>query len=249
MGMIAGDNIWVPPRFVATQSAIVCLVVSMSGCVVHDNDDISYTSSAAVSSSAAASSTGYSCPGVPNESVEALFGRSVEYVSNPIVEDGVLDKMTCNVKVNYGSESYSGSGLKVNYTHYRKGIDPWWDGYRASYAGRFSVVGDDGFGELKLADDGGTALYNCGDRYHYVMVSVLPRSGMRGDLRTNLIGLASSMIPWVCQEEQIPGLGIPMDTAPPNPTGAPTPPSDGLPSEPASAKGAGRRPSTGGQTS
>ena len=43
MGMIAGDNIWVPPRFVATQSAIVCLVVSMSGCVVHYNDDISYT--------------------------------------------------------------------------------------------------------------------------------------------------------------------------------------------------------------
>lgn len=239
MGMIAGDNVWVPLRFVATQSAIVCLVVSMSGCVVHDNDDISYTSSAAVSSSAAASSTGYSCPGVPNESVEALFGRSVEYVSNPIVEDGVLDKMTCNVKVNYGSESYSGSGLKVNYTHYRKGIDPWWDGYRASYAGRFSVVGDDGFGELKLADDGGTALYNCGDRYHYVMVSVLPRSGMRGDLRTNLISLASSMIPWVCQKESIPGLGIPMDTAPPNPTGAPTPPSDGLSSEPASAKGAG----------
>lgn len=217
------------------RAIVLCCAASFpifsGGCALGGEKGDPRSSSAVVSPSVVVEGTDFSCPGVPDKSVEAMFGNPTEYQPNTIVEKGVLSKVACYIDVDNVSEGYSGRGLKINSSHYREGIDPWWGGYQGGYAGTFSVPGDSGFGQLQLADEGGgTALYHCGDRYHYVLVSVMPRSGMKGDLKGNLVNLASSMVPWACQGQPVPGLGVPMDAAPPNPTGAPTPPTDFQPS-------------------
>ena len=214
-------------RIVVLFCAVSFVVVS-EGCASGGEKEKNLSSTqAVVSPSVAVSGTDFTCPGVADEAVEAMFGGQIKYHPDTVIEKGVLTKVTCYVDVDNVSEGYSGVGLRVNSTHYREGIDPWWGGYQGGYEGVFSIPGDSGFGELQLASEGGgTVLYNCGDRYHYIMVSVMPRSGMKGNLKANLINLTSSMVPWMCQGHPIPGLGAPMDAAPPNPTGAPTPPAD-----------------------
>ncbi len=102
--------------------------------------------------------------------------------------------------------------------------------YRGSKEEPFRVEGVEGEGIITLTDNGGgAASFTCGD--HYVVTSIAVGHDIVGDVRTNLINLATSMTPWVCQDQPIPGLPgntpttlTDLTTTPNSPT--PTPPQD-----------------------
>ena len=80
---------------------------------------------------------------------------------------------------------------------------------------RFTVDGvADAVGEIHIDDSIGLAIITCGDAF--VNVSFDPYSIPDGDLKGNLINIAISMTPWVCNGEVIPGLGVPLSPARPD---------------------------------
>ena len=89
----------------------------------------------------------------------------------------------------------------------------------------FSFPDVDGFGEARI-DTGpnvhyGTTVFTCKD--HYPALTVDEFSLTRGDVRTNLINLTQSALPWLCQDQPIPRLNQTMERArPPWATTAPT---------------------------
>jgi len=89
----------------------------------------------------------------------------------------------------------------------------------------FTVEGvPDASGEVHIDKDSGMAIIICGDAF--IDISLNPRADLNGNLKGNLINLATSMTPWVCNGEPIPGLDIPLSPAKPRPeatTDIPTP--------------------------
>ena len=65
-----------------------------------------------------------------------------------------------------------------------------------------------------------TTLFTCGD--HYLLPSVGDMRDINGDVRTDLINLTQSALPWLCQGELIPGLGATIDERCPTNTIPPT---------------------------
>lgn len=93
----------------------------------------------------------------------------------------------------------------------------------------FTFNGIDGQGEAHTSSPGaetdyGSTAFTCGD--HYLALSVDHSSLMAGDMRDNLIALTQSALPWLCQDQPIPGLGKTMEQARPYyayPTPLPSP--------------------------
>lgn len=109
-----------------------------------------------------------------------------------------------------------------------KDRDPWTSNMVAlgNTHSTFSFPDVDGFGEARI-DTGpdahyGTTVFTCED--HYLVLTVGEFSLTRGDVRTNLINLTQSALPWLCQDQPIPGLDQTMEQARPPPwaTTAPT---------------------------
>ncbi|CAM2762525.1 hypothetical protein ACSL103130_01705 [Actinomyces slackii] len=76
--------------------------------------------------------------------------------------------------------------------------------YQAPNRENFSVPGVEGEGTVDTAKEGGgVAVFQCDG--HYVLVSIYPRQEVQGDLKSNMVNLATSMTPWVCGGETIPG--------------------------------------------
>jgi hypothetical protein len=71
-------------------------------------------------------------------------------------------------------------------------------------------------GEIHIDGSVGLAIITCGDAFVNVSVSLNPHNTPDGNLKGNLINIAISMTPWVCNGEVIPGLGVPLSPARPD---------------------------------
>jgi len=75
----------------------------------------------------------------------------------------------------------------------------------------FVFEGIDGSG-IRMINDGGKEGYSifvCGD--HYFKAEVLDLAAMNGDLNANLEDLTFIALPWLCQNQPVPGLGRTME--------------------------------------
>ncbi|BDA64493.1 hypothetical protein MANAM107_13270 [Actinomyces capricornis] len=174
----------------------------------------------------------FTCPGVPDSSVNTIIDGEAKFQQNIYYQDSwFVRRLECKAR----AEDYTQSSYMV-LAVFGKVPDPSWipldevGAYRGSKEEPFSVEGVEGEGIITLTDNGGgAASFTCGD--YYVVTSVFGNSNTVGDVRTNLINLATSMTPWVCQDQPIPGLPgntpttlTDLTTTPNSPT--PTPPQD-----------------------
>ncbi|PHP51311.1 urea ABC transporter substrate-binding protein [Actinomyces ruminis] len=116
-----------------------------------------------------------------------------------------------------------------------------WDGGSLAWgreASTFTFDGIEGQGEAHTSSPGakydyGSTVFTCGD--HYLAMSIRHASVMAGDMRENLIALTQSALPWLCQDQPIPGLGKTMEQARPYyayPTPLPSPTPTNTPNNP-----------------
>ena len=161
------------------------------------------------------------CPGIPDEALEAMFGREATISARRT--DTFFKGAECWVKVPEQKSLIFYSTIGYIY----KNHDPWDDPLvsMGNTHSTFSFPEVDGFGEARI-DTGpdaryGTTVFTCKD--HYLALTVDEFSLTRGDVRTNLINLTQSALPWLCQDQPIPGLGQTMEQVrPPWATPAPT---------------------------
>lgn len=149
----------------------------------------------------------FSCPGVPDSSVDQMIDGEVEFRKNIRYQDNwIIRRLECDVREkDKSTRSYAVLAVfgEIPDPHWRP-IDEV-GAYRGSQEEPFSVEGVEGEGIITLTDNGGgAASFTCGD--YYVVTSVFVGHDIVGDVRTNLINLATSMTPWVCQDQPIPGL-------------------------------------------
>lgn len=163
----------------------------------------------------------YVCAGIPNSSLKAMFGDSVEVVAaSPNIANAV-----CLVSVD---------GRRVFVSEFRytwAGHGGWKSAYvfPGDVTSTFSFDSVDGKGEAKV-DEGsnpevGTTVYTCGDRQ--LILAASDGSAMRGDMKANLVDLTHSTLPWLCGSAPIPGLGETLEEYRPPFLKTPSPSADG----------------------
>ena len=164
----------------------------------------------------------FSCPGVPDSSVRAVAGEVVFAPSWGREKDGAIRHLMC-----YGDSGRSGESYLFKSEFGRQVPGNPAGGMSNLYGDEsnepFTVEGvPDASGEVHIDKDSGIAIIICGDAF--IDVSLDPYTARNGDLKGNVINLATSMTPWVCNGEVIPGLDIPLSPAKPRPeTTTPTP--------------------------
>ena len=201
--------------------AVVCLVLAACSAPWRAGAPATPAATAVVAATAPSDPHDYTCPGIPDEALKAMFGREAT-ISTP--RTGAFFKgAECWVKVPERKSLIFYSAIGYIY----KDRDPWTSNMVAlgNTHSTFSFPDVDGFGEARI-DTGpdahyGTTVFTCKD--HYLALTVDEFSLTRGDVRTNLINLTQSALPWLCQDQPIPGLGQTMEQArPPWATTAPT---------------------------
>lgn len=148
----------------------------------------------------------FTCPGVPDSSVDQMINGEIEIQKSSSHQGHWLTgRLECRA---YEKGKITGSYAVL--AVFGKIPEPDWEpldkvhAYRGSKEEPFTVVGVEGEGIITLTNNGGgAASFTCGD--HYVVTSVFVGHDIVGDVRTNLINLATSMTPWVCQGQPIPG--------------------------------------------
>ncbi|WP_127842909.1 hypothetical protein [Actinomyces wuliandei] len=191
---------------------LVCVVVGACSVLPWgggDGGDVGAVAPASVSVEEAE----FGCVGVPTSSFEVVLEEPVTFEQSVRYQDDWgIRYVNCAA---YAAEGRSVSPVVIaSFGRMYPGKSPvnqasaWQSGQEGE---PFGVAGVDGEGEVALDDydgttgPGGSAVFVCGDRY--VVASVQPGHGMRGDRRANLVNLATSMTPWVCQGEPVPGAG------------------------------------------
>ena len=161
----------------------------------------------------------FTCPGVPDGSVQAVTGEATFIPMVYWEKDDALRYLTCHASREHRFLFSSEFGRQVP-GNPAGGMS---DLYGDESNEPFTVEGvPDASGEVHIDKDSGIAIIICGDAF--IDVSLNPRAALSGDLKGNLINLATSMTPWVCNGEVIPGLDIPLSPAKPRPeTTTPTP--------------------------
>ena len=178
---------------------------------------------AVVPTSAAADDT-YTCAGIPDSSIQAMLGPDLSFWTQ--YRATAVAEATCWIQA---------AGSKGRLAVYTDFITPddqnLWFGHDAATGdttSAFSFPGTEGTGEAKV-DTGVTrdpplyasTLFICGD--HYLLLSVNDMRELHSDIRTDLVNLTQSALPWLCQDQPIPGLDQTMEQArPPWATTAPT---------------------------
>lgn len=202
--------------------AVVCLVLAACPAPWRAGGPTTTpTATAVVAATAPSDPHDYTCPGIPDEALEAMFGREATISARRT--DTFFKGAECWVKVPEQKSLIFYSTIGYIY----KNHDPWDDPLvsMGNTHSTFSFPEVDGFGEARI-DTGpdaryGTTVFTCKD--HYLALTVDEFSLTRGDVRTNLINLTQSALPWLCQDQPIPGLGQTMEQArPPWATTAPT---------------------------
>ena len=159
----------------------------------------------------------FTCPGVPDASVQAVTGEATFIPMVYWEKVDALRYLTCHASREHRFLFSSEFGRQV------PGSPAGSRTYLYGGNERFTVDGvPEAVGEIHIDGSVGLAIITCGDAFGNV--SFDPYSIPDGDLKGNLINIAISMTPWVCNGEVIPGLGVPLSLARPDTaTTAPAP--------------------------
>lgn len=195
--------------------SLVLVAVLLGGC------RLPWSEPAAPATAVAAASVdpeaeSFSCPGVPDSSVRAVAGEVAFTPSGGREKDGAIRYLMCYGK---GGESGDSFLFESEFGRQVPGSPAGRNSPIYGLRGREPFVVDgvpDAVGELHISKDSGLAIITCGDAF--VNVSLNPRNIPDGDLKGNLINIATSMTPWVCNGEVIPRLGVPLSPARPDTT-------------------------------
>lgn len=215
---------------IAVSTLATALAITTSSCsFLSENPEPAPTPAPA---SINADAENFTCAGVPDSSVDLMINGEVKFKETPYYQDNwSIRRLECDAR-----EKDKSTGSYAVLVVFGRIQRPSWKpldevgAYRGSKEEPFRVEGVEGEGIITLTDNGGgAASFTCGD--HYVVTSIAVGHDIVGDVRTNLINLATSMTPWVCQDQPIPGLPgntpttlTDLTTTPNSPT--PTPPQD-----------------------
>ena len=170
---------------------------------------------------------GYTCSGLPDAAFTAMFGPE----ATAMATKSDIEGSRCWVEV---PNSDSSSPVFYSEFGYLSNVYSPWDSPMLTVgnsSSSFSFPEVDGVGNAKIGvgEDApyGTTVFVCGE--HYLSLSIKKFSAVRGDVRDNLVNLTESSLPWLCQDQPIPGLGQTMEQVRPRwatapPTAIPTPP-------------------------
>ncbi len=192
--------------FLVALSAPIAL--SLFGCGYSRPDTVAATAAAPASVDTSASH--FTCPGVADESVKAVFPDVSLRDSSGQYSDGGYRRLDCSGKVSVnGSVSATGFRSLISRKSSEKSHD---NDYRGPGSERFAVQGVEGAsGDIRVMEGGRgvSSLITCGDAL--VMVTLYDDvAPMNGDIKENAKNLALSMVPWTCNGEVVPGLGQPL---------------------------------------
>ncbi|WP_261799062.1 hypothetical protein [Actinomyces ruminicola] len=167
----------------------------------------------------------YTCPGIPDTALHSMFGPNITiytYDNNTVTTPSECFVRASGVK---GVVFYS--AFWYVYDDRQPSDEPLlaWGPEVSS----FTFDGVEGQGEAHTSSPGtetnyGNTIFTCGD--HYLALSIDNASVMAGHMRENLIALTQSALPWLCQNQPIPGLDKTMEQARPYyayPTPLPSP--------------------------
>lgn len=191
-------------------AVVLVLVLLLGGC------GLPWSEPAAPATAVAAASVdpeaeSFSCPGVPDSSVRAVAGEVSFKPSNGREKDGAIRYLTCRGEGGESGDSYL---FKSEFGRQVPGSPAGSRSYLYGGNERFTVDGvPDAVGEIHIDGSVGLAIITCGDAFVNVSVSLNPHNTPDGNLKGNLINIATSMTPWVCNGEVIPGLGVPLSPA------------------------------------
>ena len=170
---------------------------------------------------------GYTCSGLPDAAFTAMFGPE----ATAMATKSDIEGSRCWVEV---PNSDSSSPVFYSEFGYLSNVYSPWDSPMLTVgnsSSSFSFPEVDGVGNAKIGvgEDApyGATVFVCGE--HYLSLSIKKFSAVRGDVRDNLVNLTESSLPWLCQDQPIPGLGQTMEQVRPRwatapPTAIPTPP-------------------------
>ncbi|WP_257210931.1 hypothetical protein [Actinomyces ruminis] len=217
------------PVSTATLAALTTACLTLAACgLIPGSNQASPSAAPATAVVPTTAPTGenekYTCPGIPDTALYAMFGPNITITTS---DKNKTTPSECHVY-------YPGRDRMVFYSAFwyifddRQPSDEpllsWGPEVSA-----FTFDGVDGEGEAHTSSPGaetdyGNTIYTCGD--HYLALSIDHASVMAGDMRENLIALTQSALPWLCQDQPIPGLGKTMEEARPYyayPTPLPSP--------------------------
>lgn len=194
--------------------AVVLVVAALiGGCKSPWSSEPAGPATAVAAASVDPEAESFTCPGVPDSSVQAVTGEVTFIPSGGREKDGTVRYLACNANRSnggfqftseFGRQSPDNPAGSKSYMYGDGSNEP------------FTVEGvPDANGEVHIDKDSGLAIIVCGDAYINVFLN--PRASLNGDLRGNLINLATSMTPWACNGEPIPDLDVPLSPAKPRP--------------------------------
>ena len=202
-------------------AVVVVVGLVAAGCAVRGADP-ALTPIAAAPASVDPASTAFTCPGVPDSSVKAVLG---EVSLSPTMwrndEDGTVKSLKCE-----GLVPTSGGFSRVFSARFGRNVpgrQPWEFVQipQGPFSETFDVPGVEGAtGAVSEPGPGTGTLITCGDSF--ILVSLSGRAHINGDVKANATNLAISLTPWACNGQPIPGLGVPLGSAPPENTPTPT---------------------------
>ncbi len=186
----------------------VSIALSLFGC--GDSRPVNAAATAAAPASVDTSASHFTCLGVADESVKAVFPDVSLRDSSGRYSDGGYRRLDCSgeVRANGSADTTVFESL-ISRKSSAKSRE---NAYRGPGSERFNVQGAEGAsGDVRVMenDRGVSSLITCGDAF--VMVTLYADvAPMNGDIKKNAKNLALSMVPWTCNGEVIPGLGQPL---------------------------------------
>lgn len=216
----------------------VLAIIAASGCSVGGchgggsagaSPTVDTSGLAVVGSAWPTSDAHFSCPGIADEAVSAIFGAPVSLGFGGKRYEDYSRIMQCVFDVGgdkpafyvaYGFLGSKWSPAKDGRVRWGGGVDD-----------HYSFEGVDGEGHVRgaPAEDFhnnvivyGAATFSCGD--HVLVVSQKNYTGeYHGDPAANLVNMTRAAVPWLCQGEPIPGDGRTMEEHRPSSVPSPTP--------------------------
>ena len=144
------------------------------------------------------------CPGIPESSLKEMFGEEVA-----LSTESSWRGTSCRASIENVTVFRSRFGFA------REGEGPWDVPFVAHgpTTSEFSFSGVNGVGEAQIYNGTprghGTTAFTCDD--HYLVMMVSDAKYMQGDLLSNLRVMTQNSLPWLCQGQPVPGLGMTME--------------------------------------
>ena len=193
-------------------AVVLAVAALIGGCKSPWSSEPAGPATAVAAASVDPETESFSCPGVPDTSVQAVTGKVTFSAIGGREQDEEIRYLTCRgekedsylFKSEFGRQTPDSPAGSRSYLYGDESNE------------HFTVASvPNASGEVHIDRTFGLAIIVCGDAF--VNVSLNTHAIPNGDLRGNLINLATSMTPWACHGEPIPGLGVPLSPAKPSP--------------------------------